>query len=57
LYSRRPNAFLNQIFFDAKAEEIVDIFSDGPEVEFQKTLDLLNKIAPFFGPQWKRIKY
>ena len=57
MYSRRPNAFLNQIFFDAKADEIVDIFSDGPEVEFQNTLNLLNKIAPFFGPKWKRIKY
>lgn len=57
LYSRRPNAFLNQIFFDAKADEIVDLFSDGPEVDFQKTLNLLNKIAPFFGPKWKRIKY
>ena len=57
LFSRRPNAFLNQIFFDAKSDEIVDIFSDGPEVDFQKTLNLLNKIAPFFGPKWKRIKY
>ena len=36
LYSRRPNSFLNQIFFDAKADEIVDVFSDGPEVNFQK---------------------
>jgi len=57
LYFRRPNAFLNQIFFDAKSDEIVDIFSGGPEVDFQKTLNLLNKIAPFFGPKWKRIKY
>lgn len=57
LYSRRPNSFLNQIFFDAKADEIVDIFSDGPQVDFQKTAALLNKIAPFFGPKWKRIKY
>ncbi|MGB2152605.1 MAG: DUF4835 family protein [Flavobacteriaceae bacterium] len=57
LFSRRPNAFLNQIFFDSKSDEIVDIFSDGPEVDFQKTLNLLNKIAPFFGPKWKRIKY
>lgn len=57
LYSRRPNSFLNQIFFDAKSDEIVDIFSDGPEVDFQSSLNLLNKIAPFFGPKWKRIKY
>ncbi|MDB4643225.1 DUF4835 family protein [Flavobacteriaceae bacterium] len=57
LYSRRPNSFLNQIFFDAKSDEIVDIFSDGPEVDFQSSLNLLNKIAPFFGPKWRRIKY
>jgi hypothetical protein len=57
LYSRRPNSFLNQIFFDAKSDEIIDIFSDGPEVDFKSSLNLLNKIAPFFGPKWKRIKY
>jgi hypothetical protein len=57
LYSRRPNALLIQTFFDAKADEIVDLFSDGPKVEFDQTLTTLNKIAPFFGPKWKRIKY
>ena len=57
LYSRRPNALLIQTFFDAKADEIVDLFSDGPKVEFGSTLTTLNKVAPFFGPKWKRIKY
>lgn len=32
LYNRRPNALLIQTFFDAKADEIVDIFSSGPDV-------------------------
>ena len=36
LYSRRPNAFLNQIFFDAKADEIVDIFSCRIAFRFQR---------------------
>ena len=57
LYNRRPNALLIQTFFDAKADEIVDLFSDGPKVEFGPTLSTLNKVAPFFGPKWKRIKY
>lgn len=57
LYNRRPNALLIQTFFDAKADEIVDLFSDGPKVGFDQTLTTLNKVAPFFGPKWKRIKY
>ena len=57
LFNRRPNALLIQTFFDAKADEIVDLFSAGPEVDFSSTLTTLNKVAPFFGPQWKQIKY
>lgn len=57
LFSRRPNALLIQTFFDAKSDEIVDLFSDGPPVDFAKTQQTLNKVAPFFGPKWKRIKY
>ena len=56
LYNRRPNALLIQTFFDAKADEIVDIFSSGPDVDVAKTIATLNKVAPFFGPKWKRIK-
>lgn len=57
LYARRPNALLIQTFFDAKADEIVDLFSAGPSVDFRATQKTLNKVAPFFGPKWKRIKY
>ena len=39
LYSRRPNSFLNQIFFDAKADEIVDVFSDGEVAVAMLTLE------------------
>ena len=56
LYDRRPNAMLLQMFFDAKADEIVNFFSDGPEVDFDRTLKMLKKIAPFYQPQWKQIK-
>ena len=56
LYDRRPNAMLLQMFFDAKADEIVNLFSDGPKVDFGRTSKMLKKIAPFYQPQWKQIK-
>jgi len=56
LFLRRPNAFLLQIFFDAKVEEIVKLFKDGPKVDFKSTETVLKKIAPFFGSRWKQIK-
>ncbi|MGA0373395.1 MAG: DUF4835 family protein [Flavobacteriaceae bacterium] len=56
LYDRRPNAMLLQMFFDAKADEIVNLFSDGPKVDFERTSKMLKKIAPFYQPQWKQIK-
>ena len=56
LYDRRPNAMLLQIFFDAKTDEIVNLFSDGPEVDFDRASKILKKIAPFYQPQWKQIK-
>lgn len=56
LFLRRPNAFLLQVFFDAKVEEIVNIFKEGPKVDFKKTEIILKKIAPFFGSRWKQIK-
>lgn len=56
LNQRRPNNFLIQIFFDAKVEEIVNLFQDGPKVDFKETEEILKKIAPFFGARWKQIK-
>ena len=56
LYIRRPNALLLQLFFDAKSEEVVNIFSEGPEIDIDLTLEMLKKIAPFYLPQWKQIK-
>ena len=56
LYDRRPNAMLLQMFFDAKADEIVNLFSGGPKVDFGRTSKMLKKIAPFYQPQWKQIK-
>lgn len=57
LIKRRPNAFLLQTFFDAKAEEIQNIFSDGPKVDIVKLKESLNRVAPFYSSTWNDIKY
>ena len=56
LFERRHNTFIIQIFFDAKVEEIVNLFREGPKVDFKKTENILKKIAPFFGGRWKQIR-
>ena len=57
LIKRRPNAFLLQTFFDAKAEEIQNIFSDGPKVDIVKLKENLNRVAPFYSSTWNEITY
>ncbi|WP_297333024.1 DUF4835 family protein [Flavobacterium sp.] len=52
----RPNAFLTRIFFDAKSDEIVSIFSDGPIVTITGLVDTLNKISPLNSSKWSNIK-
>jgi len=52
----RPNSFLTRVFFDAKSDEIVSIFTGGPTVD---TADLVNKlytISPMNASKWSEIK-
>ena len=57
LIQRRPNAFLIQTFFDAKSEEILNIFSDGPKVDVVALKETLNRVAPFYSGTWNEITY
>ena len=57
MIKRRPNAFLIQTFFDAKSDEILNIFSDGPKVDVVKLKETLNNIAPLYSSTWNEIKY
>ena len=55
--NRRPNSFLLRIFFDAKSDEIEQIYSSGPSVNIVNTLETLNKIAPTYSSNWRNIKF
>ena len=54
---RRPNSFLLRTFFDAKADEIQDIFSGGPSVDITTLINNLNRMAPTKRSNWNKIKY
>ena len=55
--SRRPNSYIMKVFFDTKADEIQDIFSDGPSVEITNLSSTLSKLAPMHSNKWRKIKF
>lgn len=56
LHSVRPNAFLTRVFFDAKSDELISIFSGGPSIPVADLIDQLNKISPLNASKWSQIK-
>ncbi len=55
--SRRPNSFILRVFFDAKADEVRDIFSDGPNVNISNLVTTLSRIAPMHASKWREISF
>jgi hypothetical protein len=52
----KPNSFLTRVFFDAKSDEIVSIFTGGPTVDNATLLDKLFAISPLNSSKWAEIK-
>lgn len=57
LYDVKPNAFLTRVFFDAKSDEIVSIFSGGPSISINDLTETLNKVSPLNSTKWSQIKF
>lgn len=57
LNATKPNAFLTRIFFDAKSDEIVSIFSAGPSITISDLVNTLNTVSPLNSAKWTNIKY
>lgn len=55
--SRRPNSFVLRVFFDAKSDEIQDIFSGGPSVNVANLITTLSKVAPMHSNKWRKISF
>jgi len=55
--ARRANSFLQRTFFDAKADEIEQIFSGGKSVKITDLVDLLNRVSPNNSSKWSNIKF
>lgn len=56
LNDSRPNSLLMRVFFDAKAQEIEQIYTGGPEIPVTKLVEDLNRIAPMYTENWRKIK-
>lgn len=56
LNNRRPNSLLQRSFFDAKADEIMSIYSSGPAVDIRDLKASLQKLAPNQSSKWRNIK-
>ena len=52
----RPNSLIMRTFFDAKVDEIVSVFSDGPKIDVTKLVETLNRISPLNSQKWNKIR-
>jgi len=56
VFRRRPSTYILQMFFDAKADELVNIFSKSFPDERNRVLAILNEVDPSNGSKYKKIE-
>ncbi|ARV06175.1 DUF4835 domain-containing protein [Polaribacter sp. SA4-10] len=57
IYNKTVGNYLIRLFFDAKADEIVNVYSDGPNTRnTSKLVQTLRKISPNNNNKWKDIE-
>ena len=56
LQRRNPNSILIKILFDAKSDEIKDIYSGGSSFDVTNLVSDLNYLNPFFSNKWNSIR-
>ena len=57
IFNKTVGNYLIRVFFDAKADEIVSIYSDGPKTKNASRLTtLLRKISPNNNSKWRKIE-
>lgn len=56
IYNNNMTSPVLRVFMDAKADEIVKIFSDGPQVDTRALVDALNRMSAVNSSKWAEIK-
>lgn len=56
VYKDRPASFIMEMFFNAKADELVNIFSKGFPEEKTKAVENLTKVNPTNSTKWSKIQ-
>ncbi|QIA08463.1 type IX secretion system protein PorD [Draconibacterium halophilum] len=55
VFRRRPSTYILQMFFDAKADELVNIFSKSFPDERNRVMTILNEVDPSNGSKYEKI--
>ena len=56
IFNKSIANYLLRVFFDAKVDEIINLYSDGPRTRsFQRTLQVLQRISPNNSNRWRKI--
>jgi hypothetical protein len=55
VFRRRPSIYILQLFFDAKSDELVNIFSKSFPDERNRVLTILNEVDPSNGSKYQKI--
>lgn len=55
VFRKRPSTYILQMFFDAKADELVNIFSKSYPDERNRVMTILNEVDPSNGRKYEKI--
>jgi hypothetical protein len=55
VFRRRPSVYILQLFFDAKSDELVNIFSKSFPDERNRVMAILNEVDPSNGSKYQKI--
>ncbi len=55
VFRRRPNIYILQMFFDSKADELVNIFSKSYPDERNRVMTILSEVDPSNGSKYEKI--
>jgi hypothetical protein len=55
VFRRRPSLYILQMFFDAKADELVNVFSKSFPDERNRVMTILNEVDPSNGSKYEKI--